>query len=336
MLGSSIQAAAPAVRRVTVTLHHEPVLRDRVVELWAPPAAERVVDGTVGRAGHSLSLLGARPDVQLLALDRDREAVEFVDRRFTGFGERAEVEHASYAELPRVLAERGWADVDGILLDLGVSSPQLDDPDRGFSTRFDGPLDLRFDRTSGPTAAEWIAGVEPEELTRALREFGEEPRARRVAAAILEARGDDPILTTGRLREVVEGVAGRGREPSSKSLARVFQAIRIAVNEELAQLDHFLEVLPSLLAPGGRIAIISFQSLEDRRVKQAFREAARDCVCPPDLPTCACGGGRAWLSVLTRRPLTASDAEIAMNPRARSARLRVAERVRTREERESA
>jgi len=324
------------VRRATVRLHHEPVLRDRAVDLWVSPAADRVVDGTVGRAGHSLALFALHPELRLLALDRDPEAVAFAGRRLAGFGDRVRVRHASYADLAPLLAEWGGGPVDGILLDLGVSSPQIDDPERGFSTRFDGPLDLRFDRTRGEPAAGWLAHVAEEELTRVLRELGEEPRARAVARAIVAARDEAPIETTGRLREVVAGTAGRRGDAPAKSLARVFQAIRLVVNRELEELDRFLAGLREWLAPEGRVVIISFHSLEDRRVKRAFRDAARDCVCPPELPRCACGGGQAWLEVLTPRPVTAGPTEIAANPRARSAKLRAARRVRARREREDA
>ncbi|MCA9752614.1 MAG: 16S rRNA (cytosine(1402)-N(4))-methyltransferase RsmH [Gemmatimonadetes bacterium] len=308
-------------------LAHDSVMLERAVDLWASSSARRVVDGTVGRAGHSLALLGRNDSVRLLALDRDPQAVEFVERRFSGFDGRARVLHGSYADLPLHLAAWGEGPVDGILLDLGVSSPQLDDASRGFSTRADAPLDLRFDRARGASAAEWLADVDLDELTRVLAEYGEVPRPRRVARAILDAHASAPIETTGRLRQVVEGVARRPGEPPAKALARVFQAVRIAVNDELAHLDRFLAQLDQVLAPGGRIVILSFHSLEDRRVKHAFREAARDCVCPPELPVCRCGGKRAWLRELTRRPLTADAEELARNPRARSARLRAAERI---------
>jgi 16S rRNA (cytosine1402-N4)-methyltransferase len=316
-----------------VRLRHEPVLKDLAVELWAPPEARRLVDGTVGRAGHSLTLLAAREDVQLLAIDRDPEAVELAERRFAGFGDRARVVHGSYADLPRLLAEQGGGPVDGILLDLGVSSPQIDDPGRGFSTRLDGPLDLRFDRGAGVPASVWLARASAEELVRVLREFGEEPRAVQVAEAIVSAREHSPLETTARLRAVLEGVAGRRGELPAKSLARVFQALRIAVNDELGELDRFLAGLRGLLAPGGRVVIISFHSLEDRRVKRAFREAARDCLCPPELPICACGGGHAWLDVLTARPIVPGARELERNPRARSAKLRAARRILARTER---
>ncbi|HMB69740.1 MAG TPA: 16S rRNA (cytosine(1402)-N(4))-methyltransferase RsmH [bacterium] len=308
-------------------LHHDPVLRDRTVELWASPTARRVVDGTVGRAGHSLSLLGIRSDLSLLALDRDPEAAQLAARRLSGFGARAEAVHASYGDLPELLAERGGP-VDGILLDLGVSSPQLDDPARGFSFRADGPLDLRFDRDHGVSAAEWLAGVDERTLTETLRDWGEVPSAHRVARRLLREREDSPLDTTARLRDAVGGSAARHPgEPRDKTLARVFQALRIAVNDELGELDRFLRNLSGMLAPGGRIVILSFHSLEDRAVKRAFQRASTDCVCPPELPVCACGGGHAWLKVITRKPMTASPEEIRRNPRSRSVKLRAAERI---------
>ena len=214
-------------------LPHEPVLRDEALDLWAAPLARRIVDGTAGRAGHSLALLGARHDVRLLAIDRDPEAVAFVERRFAGFGDRTRIVHGSYADLPHHLAEWGGGPADGILLDLGVSSPQLDDPARGFTYRQDVPLDLRYDPHSGIPASEWLATVEPGDLARALRELGEEPRWREVARVLVAARGNGPIATTGRLRELVQGIAGRSGEPAAKSLARIFQALRLAVNAEL-------------------------------------------------------------------------------------------------------
>jgi 16S rRNA (cytosine1402-N4)-methyltransferase len=332
VMGTSFAVQTRHVRRQTVKLHHDPVLRDRTVELWASPTARRVVDGTVGRAGHSLSLLGARPDVSLLALDRDPEAAELAARRLSGFGARAEAANASYADLPELLAERGGP-VDGILLDLGVSSPQLDDPARGFSFRADGPLDLRFDRRHGVSAAEWLAAVDERTLTETLRDLGEVPSPHRVARELIRVREDHPLDTTGRLRDAVGGSAARHRgEPRDKTLARVFQALRIAVNDELGELDRFLRNLRGMLAPGGRIVVLSFHSLEDRAVKRAFQRAATDCVCPPELPVCACGGGRAWLKVITRKPLTATPEEVRRNPRARSAKLRAAERIADRAE----
>ena len=325
MIGTTVHRTTSITRGATVRLHHVPVLRDRAVEYWATAGAHRLVDGTVGRAGHSLTLLGERDDVQLLAVDRDPEAVAFVERRFAGFGDRARVIHGSYGDLEEHVAAWGGP-VDGILLDLGVSSPQIDDPGRGFSTRHDAPLDFRFDPTRGEAARDWLARVELPDLVRVLRDYGDEPHPTAVARAILAAREEGALDTTGQLATAIGRTAGRRRDPAAKAAARVFQAIRIHVNAELAELDRLLAGLRGLLAPGGRIVIISFHSLEDRRVKRAFREAARDCVCPPELPACVCGGRSAWLDVITRRPITATDEEVAANPRARSARMRVAER----------
>ena len=310
-----------------VSLYHEPVLADAAVELWASPNAKRVVDGTVGRAGHSSILLHRREDLELLAIDRDPKAVEAAREKLAEFGDRARVEHGSFADLESHLAAWGGRPADGILLDLGVASPQIDDPERGFSTRFDGPLDLRFDPTHGEPASAWLARASVEEIERALRNFGEAPGARRAARAIDRARREAPIQTTQQLAEIVRKVAGRPGEPPAKSLARVFQALRIQVNDELGELDRFLSSLRRNLAVGGRVVVMSYHSLEDRRIKEAFQSAARDCVCPPELLACACGGGRAWLRVMTRRPLVADAVEIARNPRARSAKLRAAERV---------
>jgi 16S rRNA (cytosine1402-N4)-methyltransferase len=332
VLGTLVRVAMREKRMGTVKLHHEPVLRDPAVEFWASPNAKRVVDGTVGRAGHALSLLNARPDVELVGLDRDPEAVDACARRFAGFGARARVFHASYDDLANVLHSVGWPSADGILLDLGVSSPQLDDPERGFSTRTEGPLDLRFDPTSGEPASAWLAHAPVAAIESALATLGEEPNARRVARAIDRARAVAPITTTGQLAAAVEGAAGRPGEPRPKALARIFQALRLVVNDELGALDRFLASLRGLLAVGGRVAILSFHSLEDRRVKEAFAAASRDCNCPPEIPACVCGGGRAWLRTLTRRPVVADDAEIARNPRSRSARLRAAERIIARDE----
>jgi 16S rRNA (cytosine1402-N4)-methyltransferase len=330
--GTSFHAAVREKRNGFVIRHHEPVLRDVAVDLWAAADATRIVDGTVGRAGHSSSLLQRRPDVQLLAIDRDPTAVQAARERLAQYGERVRVIQGSFAAIESHLEAWGTERADGILLDLGVSSPQIDDPERGFSTRLEGPLDLRFDRSQGEPASAWLARAPVAEIEKCLREFGEVPNARRAARVIERARREHPIETTQQLAEIVRGVAGRPGDPPAKSLARVFQALRIRINDELGEVDRFLAALPRVLAVGGRIVVISFHSLEDRRVKEAFQRAARDCICPPELPACACGGGRAWLRVLTRRPLVPDAVEIARNPRARSAKLRAAERVAARGE----
>jgi 16S rRNA (cytosine1402-N4)-methyltransferase len=301
---------------------HVPVMVAEVV-VWLRPRPDAcLVDATVGLGGHAAALLAAAPGARLLGLDRDPDALARAAERLRPAGDAVVLRHARYADLSRVLADLGWDGADAILLDLGVSSLQLDDAARGFSFRADAPLDMRMDPSAGPTAATLVNEASEEDLARVLREYGEEPRARAVARAIVRAR---PLATTGALAAVVGGVLGRGR-PGLHPATRTFQALRIAVNAELDELDAFLADGWRLLAPGGRLAVLAYHSLEDRRVKEAFRRWAADCLCPPHLPRCACGWS-AKVRVLTRRPLRPSDEETLRNPRARSARLRVVERL---------
>ncbi|HKJ72189.1 MAG TPA: 16S rRNA (cytosine(1402)-N(4))-methyltransferase RsmH [Gammaproteobacteria bacterium] len=305
---------------------HEPVLARRAVEALRPESAERVVDATFGRGGHSRRILAhLGGDCALLALDRDPEAVAFGERAF-GDDPRFRMRRLPFSRIGEAVAEAGWDDgVDGVLADLGVSSPQLDDPARGFSFREQGPLDMRMDPDSGPTAAEWLAAVAPAELERVLRQYGEERYARRVARAILAARDAGGLRTTGDLAEVVRGaVPGRGERSKDKA-TRTFQAIRMAVNAELEELEAFLAAAVAVLRPGGRLVVIAFHSLEDRAVKRFIREEARDCVCPPDFPVCRCDKVARLKPV--GKPLRPDAEERAANPRARSAIARVAERL---------
>jgi 16S rRNA (cytosine1402-N4)-methyltransferase len=253
----------------------------------------------------------------------DPEALDLARDRLAAFGRRVVLVNASYGSLAEIASDRGIAHADGVLFDLGVSSLQLDTPSRGFSFRHDGPLDMRFGR-DGATVADLLTDIEEEELVRTLREFGEEPRARRVARAIVRARQKQPIRTTGELRRVVHAALGqrRGRiDPST----RTFQALRIAVNRELESLPSALDQAARLLRPGGRLAVIAFHSLEDRLVKRALRRLSGRCVCPPGSFACQCRPDR-LLEVLTPKPVTPGPEELADNPRARSAKLRVAAR----------
>ena len=220
------------------------------------------------------------------------------------------------------MRQQGWPRVDGVLLDLGVSSLQLDDPAKGFSYRADGPLDLRFNQDEGRSAAEIIAGLKEQELADLIYQYGEERGSRRIARALVRARDEAPIATTARLKEIVERVLPRGVK-SAPVLSRVFQALRIAANEELEALEEVLQQLPRVLKPGGRFVIISYHSLEDRLVKRFIDREKKDCLCPPELPVCACGH-KALLEPLTRRAVKASPEEEKINPRSRSARLRAA------------
>ncbi len=301
---------------------HVPVMVGVVVEWLRPRPGARLVDATVGLGGHAAALLAAAPGSRLVGLDHDPEALARAGARLASAGSRVTLRRASYAELRRVLAELGWDGADAILLDLGVSSLQLDDAARGFSFRADGPLDMRMGPGAARAAAEIVNGWAEEDLARILFEYGEERRARAVARAIVRAR---PLAATRQLAAVVEHVLGRGR-PGIHPATRTFQALRIAVNDELNSLDRFLADGFEALRPGGRLAVLAYHSLEDRRVKEAFRRWAADCLCPPGIVPCACGW-RARVRALTRRPLRPSAAEVAANPRARSARLRVVERL---------
>ena len=280
-----------------------------------------LVDATVGLGGHAEGLLERYPEARLLGVDRDPRALELARERLRRFGDRVALVQGRHEQLIEILRQQGIDAVSGVLADLGVSSMQLDDASRGFSFRFDAPLDMRMGPDS-VSAAEIVNAASEEELGRILREYGEEPMARRIARAIIEAR---PLDTTTQLADVVRSVK-RAKKPHDIDPATLtFQAIRIAANEELIGLDRFVDDAVSVLEPGARIAVIAFHSLEDRIVKRALRRLEGECTCPPGLPVCACGAKRV-VTVLTHRPVTASEEEIDRNPRSRSAKLRVAEK----------
>lgn len=289
-----------------------------------PRPGGRFIDGTVGAGGHAAALLAStEPDGLLLGIDRDPAALAFATRRLSRFGERFIPLLGSYADMDKAAPPLGFTAVDGILLDLGLSSRQLDDAQRGFSFLKEGPLDMRFDPRQGETAADLINNLSAEELAEIFRRYGEEPHSRRIARIVVAAR---PLHTTTGLAEVIERGIGRQGKPGRHPATRVFQALRIAVNDELAEVERGLRAALSLLKPGGRLAIISFHSLEDRLVKNFIRDAARDCICPPEQPVCTCGR-QPELKPVTRKAVKASADEIAANPRSRSARLRVAARM---------
>ncbi|TAM48114.1 MAG: 16S rRNA (cytosine(1402)-N(4))-methyltransferase RsmH [Acidobacteria bacterium] len=303
---------------------HQPVLLAQIVEALAPPGTGWVVDATVGLGGHAHALLAACPDLRLLGLDLDPGALALAGVRLSEFGSRATLVQGSYWRLAEIASENGVTSSDGVLFDLGVSSLQLDTPDRGFSFRHDAPLDMRFG-PDGATAADLLSALSEEELVRVLRDLGEEPRARRVARAIVRARMQRPLSTTGELRRVVHaalGATGGRIDPAT----RTFQALRIATNRELEGIPPALEQAARLLRPGGRLAVIAFHSLEDRLVKRALRHLSGRCVCPPGSFACSCRPER-MLEILTPRPVTPDESEVAINPRSRSAKLRVARRA---------
>jgi 16S rRNA (cytosine1402-N4)-methyltransferase len=315
----------------TDTSGHQPVLLREVVAHLAPQPGGRFIDGTLGAGGHAAALLDATaPDGRLLGFDRDPAALAFAAGRLAGYGDRLTPVAGSYGDMASVAPAHGFDAVDGILLDLGLSSRQLDDAGRGFSFLKEGPLDMRFNPGDGDnpgdgeTAADLINNASAEELADIFRRYGEEQQSRRIARLIVVNR---PLHTTtelaGLIAREVGGRHGRaGRHPATK----VFQALRIAVNDELGEVERGLRAAVGLLRPGGRLAVISFHSLEDRLVKQFFRQAGRDCVCPPQQPICTCGA-RAVLKPVTRKAIQATPEEIAANPRSRSARLRVAART---------
>jgi 16S rRNA (cytosine1402-N4)-methyltransferase len=300
---------------------HIPILVQPILDHLLPAA--RILDGTVGAGGHSAALLEAGGGA-LIGLDRDPQALALARERLAPFGARAQVIHASYAEMGDVVRAQGWESADAILLDVGVSSMQFDTAERGFSFRADAPLDMRFDPTSDDaTAAEIVNTWDENDLADIFYRYGEEPHGRKFARAILRAR---PLDTTSALAAVLERAAPRRPGDKIHPATRVFQALRIAVNDELGVIERTLPRAIDLLAPGGRLAVISFHSLEDRIVKDAFRLASTDCICPPKTPICICGHV-ATTRILTKKPLIADDAEIAANPRSRSAKLRIIEKL---------
>ena len=309
---------------------HIPVLAEEVMSMLAPAPGSLQIDATVGGGGHTERILEATdPDGRLLGLDADGAAIARVAGRLQSrFGDRLVLRQANFRELARVAPDAGFTAVDGALFDLGLSSYQLADTARGFGFRAGGPLDMRFDAGRGIPAAELLATLDADELTALFRRYGEEPKAGRIARAIVEARRTAPVATAEELAALVERVAPPNpRQPRRTHPAtRVFQALRIAVNEELDALHDGLAAAFDLLRPGGRLVVLSYHSLEDRIVKRFLADERRGCVCPPELPVCACGRNPR-LRLVTRPSLTPTPAEIEANPRARSARLRAAERL---------
>ena len=305
---------------------HVPVMVGPVIEALNIRPDGCYMDGTFGRGGHSAAILrqlGSKG--RLVAIDRDPQAVAAADDELRS-DPRVEVVKGEIADIREIaLARELLGQVDGLLLDLGVSSPQLDQAERGFSFGKDGPLDMRMDPTSGTSAAEWLAHVDEKELKQVLSRYGEERFAGRIARAIVARREQAPIRRTRELADVVAAAVPHGPRRTHPA-TKTFQAIRIRVNEELEQLDAALAASIDVLRPGGRLCVISFHSLEDRRVKEAFRAWSKGCTCPPDLPVCVCGRKPMFRQVTTRA-VVAGEAEVAENPRARSAKLRVVERL---------
>lgn len=302
---------------------HLPALYQQIIHVIRPESPGLYVDGTVGAGGHAWQILEAsRPAGHLLGLDIDPQALAIARQRLSVFGDRVILIQASYTTLAEQIAKVGWTAAQGIILDLGVSSMQIDTPERGFSFQADGPLDMRFGPDSRVKAEDLVNDLTEGELADLIWQYGEDRHARKIAQAIIQAR---PLHTTRQLAEVITR-ACRGRRDRIHPATRTFQALRMAVNQELQSLEGVLPEAVKALAPGGRLAIISFHSLEDRMVKQFFQRESQDCLCPPEQPVCTCHH-RASLRIITRHPIMADEAEIQQNVRARSARLRAAEKL---------
>jgi len=310
----------PSVSFVTTT-QHVSVLPQETRDGLALKPGGRYIDGTVGGGGHSESILSAAPDIELLGLDADPAAIERAALRLAPFGSRVKLVNANFAQLGEVAHAHGFDQVDGVVLDLGLSSDQLEDRARGFGFQTGGPLDMRFDPTRGETAADLVNNLDQDELADVIYRYGEDPASRKIARAIVAAR---PILTAQQLAEVIEQAMGRHGRIHPATLT--FQALRIAVNDELGSLMSVLPQATEVLKSGGRLAVISFHSLEDRIVKEYFRSASRErTVQPDDRPDLV--ARPATLKLITRKPIVPGDEEVAANSRARSAKLRIAERL---------
>ena len=306
---------------------HKPVLLHQSLEGLNIRPNGTYLDGTLGRAGHSLEIVKRLTTGRLIAIDRDKAALDAAPARLEGYMDKVTLVRGNFGDLAEVLASLGVSGVDGMLFDLGVSSPQLDDAGRGFSYLQDAPLDMRMDQSAPLTARDVVNGWSREELKRILWQYGEERYSGPIAAAVARARETAPIETTGQLAELIRSaMPAKARREKQHPAKRSFQAIRIAVNDELGEVERMLGAALDALNPGGRLAVISFHSLEDRLVKTAYGEWAKGCTCPPDFPVCVCGG-KPRVKLVGRRPITAGERELEENPRARSARLRIAEKL---------
>lgn len=305
------------------TFAHAPVMRDEIVDVFRSVPPGTVIDATLGGGGHTEAILESRPDVSVIGIDRDETAIAAASARLAGFGERFHASHRRFDEIEEAMADHGVEQLSGALFDLGVSSPQLDRSERGFSYREPGPVDMRMDRSTEWSASDVVNGYDEEHLADVIRRYGDERFARRIAQAIVSAR---PIETTAHLAEVVvAAIPAPARRTGGHPAKRTFQAIRIEVNGELEVLPHALDSAVAHLAPGGRVAVLSYHSGEDRIVKERFNSAVETCLCPPELP-CVCGAVQT-VRIVRRLPKRPSEAEVARNRRAASARLRVIENI---------
>lgn len=309
------------------TFHHLSVLPDETIRFLEPADGKTYLDGTLGGGGHASLILEKAPGAFLIGIDRDQAALAAAGARLAVYGERVRLLHGDFADVAEQLSTLGIPALDGFILDLGVSSHQLDTRERGFSFQQDAPLDMRMDTSRGETAADLVNELPEQELERVISEYGEERWAKRIASFIVKDRAESPITTTFRLVDIIKGAVPKAKwDERIHPATRTFQALRIAVNSELESLERGMRAALDLLKPGGRGVIISFHSLEDRIVKHIFREYAEGCTCPRQFPVCACGK-QPRVKVLTSRPVTATQEETDDNPRARSAKLRAVEKL---------
>ena len=309
-----------------MTEFHTPVMLDQCVDFLQPRAGGVYVDATLGGGGHTLGLLGKEGRIRVYGFDQDAEALAEAKVRLADHPDRVELIGANFSRMRTELALRKVKSIDGALFDMGVSSHQLDERERGFSFDGEAPLDMRMDRSQGQSAAKVVNELTQAELARIFKHYGEELNAGRIAARIVKERAARPIRTTSELARVIESVAGKGTRESLKSKARIFQSLRIYVNHELEVLEPALRDAINLLSQGGRIVVLSYHSLEDRIVKNVFKTAADGCVCPPRAMHCNCGKHK-QLALLTKKPLTAGATEAESNSRSRSVKLRAAEKI---------
>ncbi len=304
-------------------LPHQPVLYHEVIHILQPESSARYVDGTAGAGGHSIGILeSSAPDGKLIAIDIDEQAIKIAGKNLADFSDRVKIFKGSYTEMDRFAEGEGWKCADGILLDLGISSMQLDSAKRGFSFSKEAPIDMRFNQSSQLDAQELVNHLNEKELEKIIRDYGEERHARKIAKAIVMNR---PFRSTIELAETIKKASGEKHQRINPA-TKTFQALRIAVNQELERIEEGLEKAIALLCSGGRLVVISYHSLEDRIVKQFFNRESRGCICPPEQPVCTCGH-KAILEILTKRPITPSEEEIEQNPRSRSAKLRAVQKI---------
>ena len=306
-----------------MTFSHIPVLFQQVISLVAEHGPKRIIDATIGGGGHARGLLERLPEAQLLGIDRDDTAIAAASQNLEPFKDRVVIRKGVFSDMKAIAATIGWDHADAVLMDIGVSSHQIDTPERGFSFRMDGPLDMRMNQEDTVTAATLLNTASQEELETIIRDYGEEFKARLIAREIVKRREKKPWETTGELNQLLEKIVGFGHQHGLPPATRTFQALRIAVNHELDELTNALKSALEILAPNGILAVITFHSLEDRIVKHFFQYEAATCVCPPKMPICTCGKKKT-IDILTRKPVTADEEELKTNPRAACAKLRAA------------